>query len=155
MGGGWHTKQHVGSWFPDEGWSLQPYSGSAESSPLDSQEIPVTPSNLISSMLSFSVPAREVEWGRKSDNPKLLVKSIFLPTHRLFWRKDWQSTPEFLPGESDGQRSLVSHSLWVCKESDTTEQLMVHYCRLLLVCQDCSDKMTTVSSFFSSAELKQ
>ena len=62
MGGGWHTKQHVGSWFPDEGWSLQPYSGSAESSPLDSQEIPVTPSNLISSMLSFSVPAREVEW---------------------------------------------------------------------------------------------
>ena len=26
-----------------------------------------------------------------------------------------------LPGESDGQRSLVGYSPWGCKESDTTE----------------------------------
>ena len=32
-------------------------------------------------------------------------------------------TPVFLPGESHGQRSLVSYSLWSHKESDTTEQL--------------------------------
>ena len=35
------------------------------------------------------------------------------------WRRARQPTPVFLPGE----RSLVSSSLWGCKESDTTEQL--------------------------------
>ena len=29
----------------------------------------------------------------------------------------------FLPGESHGQRSLVSYSLWGCKESDMTEHI--------------------------------
>jgi len=33
----------------------------------------------------------------------------------------WQSTPVFLPGQSHGQRSLASYSLWGCTESDTTE----------------------------------
>ena len=27
----------------------------------------------------------------------------------------------FLPGESHGQRSLVSYSIWICKELDMTE----------------------------------
>ena len=38
----------------------------------------------------------------------------------------WQSTPEFLPGKSHGQRSLVGYSTWGHKESDMTEQL-THY----------------------------
>ena len=29
---------------------------------------------------------------------------------RFPWRRKWQSTPEFLPGESHGQRSLVGYS---------------------------------------------
>ena len=29
--------------------------------------------------------------------------------------------PVFLPGESNGQRSLAGYSPWGCKESDTTE----------------------------------
>ena len=33
----------------------------------------------------------------------------------------WQPTPVFLPGESQGRRSLVGCSLWGCTESDTTE----------------------------------
>ena len=37
------------------------------------------------------------------------------------WRREWQSTPVFLPGESHGQRSLVGYSLWGRTESDTTE----------------------------------
>ena len=37
------------------------------------------------------------------------------------WRRAWQSTPVFLPGESHGQRSLVGYSLWGHKESDATE----------------------------------
>ena len=39
------------------------------------------------------------------------------------WRKEWQPSPVFLPGESHGQRSLVDYSPWDCKESDTTEWL--------------------------------
>ena len=40
-----------------------------------------------------------------------------------FWRRKWQPTPVFLPGESHGQRDLVGCGPWGCKESDTTEQL--------------------------------
>ena len=39
------------------------------------------------------------------------------------WRMEWQSTPVFLPGESQGQRSLAGYSPWGCRESDTTERL--------------------------------
>ena len=38
------------------------------------------------------------------------------------WRRAWQPTPVFLPGESHGQRSLVGHSPWgVSMELDTTK----------------------------------
>ena len=39
------------------------------------------------------------------------------------WRRAWQPTPVFLPGESHGQRSLAAYSPCSCKESDTTEWL--------------------------------
>ena len=37
------------------------------------------------------------------------------------WRRKWQSMPVFLPGESHGQRRLVSYRPWGHKESDTAE----------------------------------
>ena len=37
------------------------------------------------------------------------------------WRKVGQPTPVFLPGKSQGQRSLVGYSPWSRKELDTTE----------------------------------
>ena len=37
------------------------------------------------------------------------------------WRKKWQPTPVFLPGESQGRWSLVGCRLWGQTESDTTE----------------------------------
>ena len=40
---------------------------------------------------------------------------------KIPWRRAWQRTPVFLPGESHGQRSLAGHSSWGHKESDTTE----------------------------------
>ena len=40
---------------------------------------------------------------------------------KIPWRRAWQPTPVFLPGESHGQRSLVGYSSWSLKESDTTE----------------------------------
>ena len=42
---------------------------------------------------------------------------------RFPWRRKWQPTPVFLPGESHGRRSLVSYSPRGRKESDTTERL--------------------------------
>ena len=44
--------------------------------------------------------------------------SDFTFTH---WRRKWQPTPVFLPGESQGWRSLVGCRLWGRTESDTTE----------------------------------
>ena len=37
------------------------------------------------------------------------------------WRRKWQPTPVFLPGESQGQRSLVGCRLWGRTELDTPE----------------------------------
>ena len=39
----------------------------------------------------------------------------------MHWRRKWQPTPVFLPGESQGCQSLVGCSLWGRTESDTTE----------------------------------
>ena len=39
------------------------------------------------------------------------------------WRRKWQPTPVFLPGESHGQRSLAGYSPWGPREVDTTELL--------------------------------
>ena len=39
----------------------------------------------------------------------------------MHWRRKWQPTPVFLPGESQGLQSLVGCHLWGRTESDTTE----------------------------------
>ena len=39
----------------------------------------------------------------------------------MHWRRKWQPTPVFLPGESQGQGSLVGRHLWGLTELDTTE----------------------------------
>ena len=41
----------------------------------------------------------------------------------IHWRKKWQPTPGFLPGESQGQGSMVGCRLWGHTESDTTEAI--------------------------------
>ena len=40
---------------------------------------------------------------------------------KMPWRRKWQPTPVFLPGDSHGQRNLAGYSPWGHKESDTTE----------------------------------
>ena len=39
----------------------------------------------------------------------------------MHWRRKWQPTPVFLPGESQGRGSLVGCRLWGRTESDTAE----------------------------------
>ena len=40
---------------------------------------------------------------------------------KIFWRRAWQPTPVFFPGESHEQRSLAGYSPYSCKESDMTK----------------------------------
>ena len=40
---------------------------------------------------------------------------------KIPWRRQWQPTPVFLPGESHGQRSLAGYGLSGCNELDMAE----------------------------------
>ena len=68
------------------------------------------------------------QWLKKKNLPALLGSarnvgdSVSIPgSERFPWRRKWQPTPVFLPGESHGQRRLAADSPWGRKESDTTE----------------------------------
>ena len=50
------------------------------------------------------------------------MRSRFNPwVGKILWRRAWQPTLVFLPGESHGQRSLSGYSPWDHKALDTTE----------------------------------
>ena len=48
---------------------------------------------------------------------------------KIPWRKEWLPTRIFLPKKFYEQRILVSYSPWGHKESDTTDQLTLHFSR--------------------------
>ena len=52
-----------------------------------------------------------------------------MPKYR---RREWPTTPVFLPGESHGQKSLAGYSPWSCEESDTTGQLTLALGRFMM-----------------------
>ena len=45
---------------------------------------------------------------------------------KIPWRRKWQPTPVFLPGEFHRQKSLVDFSPWDHKEFDATEHTGTH-----------------------------
>ena len=55
---------------------------------------------------------------KESDTTEVTSLSLFTFMH---WRRKWQPTPVFLPGESQGRGSLVACRLWGGTESDTIE----------------------------------
>ena len=63
-------------------------------------------------------PGRMQSWGHEESDTTSLSLSLFT---FMLWRRKWQPTPVFLPGESQGQRSLVGFHLWGRTESDTTD----------------------------------
>ena len=77
-----------------------------------------------SSTLAWKIPWIE-EPGRLQSMGSLRVGHDSATSLSLFtfmhWRRKWQPTPAFLPGESQGQWSLVGCHLWGRTESDTTE----------------------------------
>ena len=77
-----------------------------------------------SSTLAWKIPWTE-EPGRLHFMGSLRVGHDWATSLSLFtcmhWRRKWQPTPMILPGESQGQGSLVGCHLWGRTESDTTE----------------------------------
>ena len=77
-----------------------------------------------SSILAWKIPWKEEPGGPQSTG-SLRVGQDSATSLSLFsfmhWRRKWQPTPVFLPGESQGQGSLVGCGLWGHTESDTTE----------------------------------
>ena len=51
----------------------------------------------------------------------VLIRYLFYIQQCVYRRRQWQPTPVFLPGESQGVGSLVGCHLWGRTESDTTE----------------------------------
>ena len=77
-----------------------------------------------SSTLAWKIPWTE-EPGRLQSMGSLRVRHDWVTSLSLFtlmhWRRKWQPTPVFLPGESQGRGSLVGCRLWGRTESDMTE----------------------------------
>ena len=77
-----------------------------------------------SSTLAWKIPWTEEPGGLQSTG-SLRVGHDWATSPSLFtfmhWRRKWQPTPVFLPGESQGQGSLVGFRLWGHTESDMTE----------------------------------
>ena len=77
-----------------------------------------------SGTLAWKIPWMEKPGGLQSMG-SLRVRHNWATSLSLFtfmhWRRKWQPTPVFLPGESQGRWSLVGCRLWGRTESDTTE----------------------------------
>ena len=110
-----------------------------------------------SSTLAWKIPSME-EPGRLQSMESQGVGHDLATSLSLFtfmhWRRKWQHTPVFLPGEFQGQQSLVGCCLWCRTESDTTkatwqqQQQHVHFI----------NQQTEVSSkygFIRSTQLKR
>src|SRR5574337_843980 len=78
-----------------------------------------------SSTLAWKIPRMEEPGGLQSMG-LLRVGQDWMTSLSLFtfmhWRRQWQPTLVFLPGESQGRRSLVGCRLWGRTESDTTDR---------------------------------
>ena len=67
---------------------------------------------------SFLYQSRVVGFPRGSvvKNPPASAGNRFNPwVRKIPWKRKWQPTPVFLPGEFHGQKSLAGHSPWSCK----------------------------------------
>ena len=77
-----------------------------------------------SSTLVWKIPWMEEPCGLQSmgslrvGHDQATSLSLFTFMH---WRRKWQTTPVFLPRESQGWGNLVGYRLWGHTESDTTE----------------------------------
>ena len=91
--------------------------------------------------LAWKIPWTE-EPGRLRSTGSLRLGHSRATSLSLFtfmpWRRKWQPTPVFLPGESQGRGSLMGCCLWGHTELDTTDmtqqQQQCCFLRMLLAC---------------------
>ena len=104
-------------------------------------------------------------WGHEESNTTELT-SLSLFTF-IFWRRKWQPTPVFLPGESQGRRSLGGCRLLGRTELDRTEATLqqqqqqantsqrTKLCSFSLFSKRQLEDMTHKNIFHSSSKVKQ
>ena len=85
--------------------------------PGDLPDLGIKLASLISPALAGRFFTTSATWGH------LGAFKMFNPcVRKVAWRRAWQPTPVFFPGEFHGQKNLVGYSPRGHKESDTTEQ---------------------------------
>ena len=91
---------------------------------------------LISSTLAWKIPWME-EPGRLQSVGSLRVGHDWATSLSFFtsmhWRRKWQSTPVFLPGESQGRGSMVGCRLWVAQSRTLLKWLSSSSSKLISV----------------------
>ena len=105
-----------------------PHSHSVTMNPGLPQCLQSFPGLSLSHSLSYfraSLVAQLVKKKKKKKKTRLQCRKLWFNSWagKIPWRRAWQPTPVFLPGESHGQRSLADYSPWGHKESDTAERL--------------------------------
>ena len=80
----------------------------------------------------------------------LLFVTPWTVARKILWRREWLSTPIFLPGEFHGQKSLAGCSSWGHKELDTTERLTLSLFHLI-----CYVQCYVLPRLFSHVNLPQ
>ena len=92
----------------------------------DSRANPEKATAIHSGTLAWKIPRTEEPGGLQSMG-SLRVGHDWMTSLSLFtflnWRRKWQPTPVFLPGESQGRGSLVGCCLWGRTESGATEMI--------------------------------
>ena len=108
-------------------------SGNTQSQSLDLREVP----------LNLRPTASRDASGKEPSCPcKRQRRCKFDPwVRKIPWRRKWQPTPVFLPGESHGPRSLAGYSPWGCTGSDRTEATQ-HTCTHAVACGPVSPSST-------------
>ena len=90
---------------------------------------------LHSSILTWKIPWTEEPGRLQSVGLQRVVHDWVTSLHYFtsyfyHWRRKWQPTPVFLPGESHGQRILTGHGPWGHRELGMTE-VTEHICRYM------------------------
>ena len=82
---------------------------------------------LSGTLCAFCRASQVAQWVK---NPPAMQETLFDPwVRKIPWRRAWELTPVFVPGESHGQRSLATYSPQGLKESNTNEMTEhVHTC---------------------------
>ena len=93
---------------------------------------------------SLLVVRRELEERELEEERSLILER----SNPYNWRRKWQPTPIFLPGQSHGQRSLAGYRPWVCKRVGHAlaikQEQTDHSIGRLVTCLALSEKTTLI-----------